>query len=140
MYKKAHPAALTSPKKVLIMEDDEMTRDILSKIISNYFMCEVNVATSSNEARSYISARSYDLFIIGNSDSASMPRDIIEKIKEQFRNTPLIVVLGDCTDNDISLLREKGIDKIIYKPLKLTSFLEIVAGAFLEREQIYNFA
>jgi CheY-like chemotaxis protein len=140
VYKKAQPAHYSPPRRVLIVEDDIMSRDILSKIIANYFGCEVNIAGSAREACSYLNVRDYDLVIAGYSDSDAIPLTAIEKIKNQINNTPIIVVVGDCPDEHQGNIRKQGIDRVVYKPLRLTPFLELVAGAFLEKEHALNFA
>jgi DNA-binding NarL/FixJ family response regulator len=138
MYKKAQSAKLSAPRKVLIIEDEKISREILSKIICNYFGCEVNITASVGEAYSYADTREFDLIIIGYRGSDAIPLSAIEKIRKKFVNTRIIIVLGDCPDSDQEFLKQKGIDKIVYKPLRLSPFLEMVAGLFLENEYTLN--
>jgi DNA-binding NtrC family response regulator len=140
MYKRAQPVKVRESGKILIVENDQLTSSALSKVISNYFNCEVNIAASESEALSYLSARTYDLIIVGYSGSEAVSRSSIDNLKLKYPGTPMIVVLGDCSDEDQDLIKQKGIYRIIYKPLKLTSFLETVAGAFLEKEHTLTFA
>jgi DNA-binding NtrC family response regulator len=140
MYKRAQPVKARPSGKVLIIEHDDLTSSFLSKMIASYFGCEVSLAGTSSEAKSYLSAREYDLIVIGYSGTDAIPRALIDIIRNQYPRTPLIAVLGDCSDNDQDLLKEKGIYRIVNKPLKLTLFLEMVAGAFLEKEHTLNFA
>ena len=140
MYKKAQPARFDMSKKVLIVESDRLTRNVLSKIIANYLGCDVNIARSVREAESFIRSINFDLFVIGISRDSVADINLIKKVRAINGTIPVIVVLGDCNEADMDEIKNLGIDKIAYKPLKLTPFLEIVAGTFIESERVFNYA
>lgn len=140
MYKKVKPAAIDSPKKVLIFEGDRMTGDILSKIIINYLGCDVNIANGIREAMSFLHSGKFDLIIAGLSDNSSSILELIKKAKTDHYDIPVIIVTGDCADSDLELLKSMGIERIVYKPLRLSPFLEEVAGVFIEKKRVFDFA
>ena len=140
MYRKAQPVKSLTSKKVLIVESDRLTRIVLSKIISNYLSCDVNIASSKKEGESFIRSVNYDLYVLGISGEIQDDLDLIFQIRSIDDNVPIVAVTGDCYDEDIELIKGVGIDKIVYKPLKLTPFLETVAGAFIESERVFNYA
>ncbi len=140
MYRKAEPVKYLSSKKVLIIESDRLTRSFLSKIISNYLNCDVNIACCRKEAESFLKSVSYDLFVIGVSGDISDDLSLIKKLQTINKNIPVVVVTGDCHEDDLELIKSAGIGRIVYKPLKLTPFLETVAGAFIESERVFNYA
>ncbi len=140
MYRKAQPAKSLIMKKVLIVEPDRLTRIVLSKILSNYLSCEVNIASNKHEGESFIRSVAYDLYVLGMSKNIEDDLDIIRQIRDIDERVQIVAVTGDSFDDDIELIKGVGIDKIVYKPLKLTPFLEIVAGAFIESERVFNYA
>ena len=140
MYPKVEPVKYLTSKKVLIVEADRLTRSVLSKILTNYLSCEVNMASSITEAESFVRSVGYDMYIIGISGDTTGELGLINRLRENNKQIPIVVVSGDCHQEDLEMTRNSGIDRIVYKPLKLTPFLETVAGAFIESERIVNYA
>jgi len=140
VYKRMQGAKSSKTKKILIFDEDDLSRDVMSKIVSRYLGYEVNMAAKDSEALSYLKASDFDLAIL------SVPRpdcsivDLVENIQNLKINVSLIVVSGDGTDADLEILKGMGITKFIYKPLRISPLLETVAGAFLDKESVFNYA
>ncbi|MCP4581903.1 MAG: response regulator [candidate division Zixibacteria bacterium] len=140
VYKRAQTAKYSSTKKVLIVDEDALSRDMMSKILSRYLGCEVNMAANDSGALSFLKSGDFDLAILGMSRPDSSIVDLVANIQALKLNLSLIVVSGDGTDADLEILKSMGITKIVYKPLRLSPLLEMVAGVFLNKEQVLNYA
>jgi len=66
--------------------------------------------------------------------------ELIERTRLVNPDLLIMVVTGNAGDSDIAAIREMGINQIVYKPFKISSFLEMVADILLEKEHQNNFA
>ena len=140
MYKKIQSTRLIPPKTVLVVDDEKLSRDVLSKILSRYLGCEVFAASGGNEALSYLKAKDFDLIIADLVMPGISGLKLIEAIRLEEPETPILVVTGNAADDEISLIKDIGIKRIIYKPFKISSLLEMVAGILIEKEKVNSYA
>lgn len=140
MYKKAGPAIHNSSRKILIADEDYMSRNVMSKIINSYLGCDVNTAGNGSEAISYLNSANFDLIIVGIISPEISKIDFIKRIKSLAPDMPLIIVSGDSPESELDILKGMGINRIIYRPFGISQFLETVAGALMEKEQALRLA
>ena len=140
MYKKAQYLKLESPKKVLVVDDEKLSRDIISKTLYRYLGCEVYLASNSNDALSYLLSNDFNLMIVDLVMPGVSGVELIERTRLVNPDLLIMVVTGNAGDSDIAAIREMGINQIVYKPFKISSFLEMVADILLEKEHQNNFA
>jgi CheY-like chemotaxis protein len=136
VYKKIQSTMLKSPKKVLIVDAEQLSRDILSKILSRYLGCEVFKASSSSEALSFLQSKKFDLLIVDLVMPGIFAVKLIEKIRLLKSEISIIIVTGNANDNDIGRLKSMGVKRIVYKPIKISSLLEMVADILIEKEHV----
>lgn len=100
---------------VLIVDDDEAVRTMLYKImISNDF--DVDQASSGEEALQAIENKNYDLMLLDINMHGMDGFEVINKIRGQGSNLPIIVVSGRKADYDTLYGLDIGADEYITKP------------------------
>ncbi len=140
MYKKAQYSRLEPPKKVLIVDDEKLSRDVISKTLHRYLGCEVYTASNGDDAFSFLRSNDFDLMIADLVMPGIPGLELIRRVRFTNPDLFVIVVTGNANDNDIVEIKKMGISQIVYKPFKITSFLEMVADALIEKERQNSFA
>ena len=140
MYKRIQKIIPGASRKVLIIEEDSLSGDIISKILSHYLGCEVNMASNEAGALSFLKSQSFDLVIMATSLSGMSVVKLTKSIRDLKPGLPLLIVCGNGTDNELEVLKSMGINKIVYKPLRISPLLEMVASAFIENDLVHSYA
>ena len=140
MYKRIQKSLPDSPRKVLIFDEDPLSGEIISKIITHYLGCEVNMASNEAGALSFLKSQDFDLVIIAITLTGMAGVKIVKNIQNIKPSLPLLIVCGNSTDHDLEVLKSMGISKIVYKPLRISPLLEMVASAFMKNDQVHSYA
>jgi len=100
---------------VLVVDDDEAVRTMLYKImISNDF--DVDQAASGAEALQMVEEKDYDLMLLDINMHGIDGFEVINTIRGQGKNLPIIVVSGRKADYDTLYGLDIGADEYITKP------------------------
>jgi len=100
---------------VLVVDDDEAVRTMLYKImVSNDF--DVDQAANGEEALKAIESRNYDLMLLDINMHGVDGFEVINRIRGQGKNLPIIVVSGRKADYDTLYGLDIGADEYITKP------------------------
>lgn len=100
---------------VLIVDDDEAVRTMLYKImVSNDF--DVDQAANGEEALKAIEEKDYDLMLLDINMHGIDGFEVINTIRGQGKNLPIIVVSGRKADYDTLYGLDIGADEYITKP------------------------
>ncbi len=100
---------------VLVVDDDEAVRTMLYKImISNDF--DVDLASSGAEALKLVEEKDYDLMLLDINMHGIDGFEVINTIRGQGKNLPIIVVSGRKADYDTLYGLDIGADEYITKP------------------------
>lgn len=100
---------------ILIVDDDESVRTMLYKImVSNDF--EVDQASSGEEALAAIEEKDYALMLLDINMHGMDGFEVIDKIRGQGKNIPIMVVSGRKADYDTLYGLDIGADEYITKP------------------------
>lgn len=100
---------------VLVVDDDEAVRTMLYKImISNDF--DVDQAASGAEALKMVEEKDYDLMLLDINMHGIDGFEVINTIRGQGKNLPIIVVSGRKADYDTLYGLDIGADEYITKP------------------------
>ena len=100
---------------VLVVDDDEAVRTMLYKImISNDF--DVDQAASGAEALKLVDEKDYDLMLLDINMHGIDGFEVINTIRGQGKNLPIIVVSGRKADYDTLYGLDIGADEYITKP------------------------
>ena len=140
MYKKIQSTKLKSVNKVLIVDDEELSRNLLSKILTRYLGCEVFMAPNGVEALSFLQSKKFDLIRVDLAMPGIPGVKLIELIGYSDPEVSIMVVTGNAKDSDIAAVKKLGINRIVYKPFKISSLLEKVADILIEKEQVNSLA
>lgn len=109
--------------KILIVDDDASIRKLLAKVIScNGF--EPLQASSGEEALSMVKLHSFQLILLDINMGDMDGFTVIQKIRQQGLETPIIVVSGRNEDYDALYGLDLGADDYIMKP-----FNPVILGA-----------
>ncbi len=100
---------------VLVVDDDEAVRTMLYKImVSNDF--EVDQASNGEEALQAIESKNYDLMLLDINMHGIDGFEVINRIRGEGKNLPIIVVSGRKADYDTLYGLDIGADEYITKP------------------------
>ncbi len=108
---------------VLIADDDEAVRTMLYKVIRSNGI-EADTASGGTEALHLIGQKTYDLILLDINMHGMDGFQVIQKIRKQGINTPIIVVSGRVEDYDMLYGLDIGADDYVTKP-----FNPVVLGA-----------
>jgi len=139
MYKKIQQFHLKSPSKVLVVDDELLSRNVVSKILYRYLGCEVYTAANGQEALSFLRSNDFDLLMVDLAMPGLSGIDLVKRILDLKPHIPLMVVTGNATDEQLVMIRSLGIQHVVFKPFKIATLLEMVAEILLSKEQINNY-
>lgn len=108
---------------VLIVDDDEAVRTMLYKVIRSNGI-EADTAAGGMDALNLIGQKTYDLILLDINMHGMDGFQVIQKIRSQGINTPIIVVSGRVEDYDMLYGLDIGADDYVTKP-----FNPVVLGA-----------
>lgn len=108
---------------VLIVDDDEAVRTMLYKVIRSNGI-EADTTAGGIEALNLIGQKTYDLILLDINMHGMDGFQVIQKIRSQGINTPIIVVSGRVEDYDMLYGLDIGADDYVTKP-----FNPVVLGA-----------
>ena len=113
------------PKKILIVEDDELMIDVMSYILISHGY-EVISSTNGSDVFKNIKANHPDLIIIESLLPGMGGTEICQLIKlnRTTKNLPVIMCSGDEDFIEQSLKQKGGPDDILIKPFDITSLIE----------------
>ena len=110
--------------KILIVEDNEMNRDMLSRRLARRGF-DIVVAVDGEEGIKVASAESPDLILMDMSlpvmDGWEATRQL--KSKEETRDTPIIALTAHAMSGDRDKAIEAGCDDYLSKPVDLPQLL-----------------
>ena len=111
-------SALAGKTHVLIVDDDEAIRKLLSKAFS---LMGYDVALVGNglEASTLFVTGSYDLVVTDFEMPLMNGSELSRIVKEKSPNTPVIVITGCCDNVMWEQMDKSCLDAIILKPFRL---------------------
>jgi DNA-binding response OmpR family regulator len=105
-------------RQILVVEDNESVRDILSRTLS-FWGYDVTPAGNGVEAGTLFLTGSYDLVITDLEMPLMNGWELARLIKKLSPNTPVMVVSGSCDETRWEMTKMCCVDAIIAKPFKL---------------------
>ncbi|MCP4154038.1 MAG: sigma-54-dependent Fis family transcriptional regulator [bacterium] len=107
---------MKSSHSILVVEDEQAQRELLSKILSlkNY---DVSEAESATAARKKLSVKKFDLILLDLTLPDANGLDILEEISLSYRNRVIIVSGTGSIDNAVEAMR-KGAFDFLSKPVE----------------------
>jgi CheY-like chemotaxis protein len=131
----AKPADLIHARRILIAEDDDIVRWIISNTLADEGYT-VEVAADGEEAWEALRQDAYDLLVTDN----DMPRltglKLIERIRKAGMVLPVIVASGTFSAESVRDYPQLQIAAVIPKPSRKLEFLDAVRNVLSSQEDI----
>jgi len=129
------PAELIHARRILIAEDDDIIRWIMSNTLADDCYA-VNAAADGEQAWEALCNDSYDLLVTDN----EMPRltglKLIERIRKAGMSLPVIVASGNFPVDRARDYPQFQIAAVIPKPFRKLEFLDAVRNVLASQEDI----
>jgi signal transduction histidine kinase len=116
------------PAKVLVVEDNDLNRDMFGRYLTEMGHDAV-LAANGKEMLPILERESFDLVITDLSMPGISGWQVAEQVKKRSPNMPVILVSGWAIQQDDARLRESGVDFVLQKPCTLSDFQEMVDKA-----------
>src|SRR5260221_4006490 len=112
---------------VLIVEDDESTRDLLASAIDDERGYESIQVANADDALEALSRTPPDLLLLDIQLPGMSGLDLYDRIKadDRFRHLPVVFETGAAREN-ADALRERGIATYVKKPFDLDELMRFV--------------
>ncbi len=104
--------------KILVTEDDPMTRKVIEKALTTAGM-EVVTSENGNDALNILSSQSFDVILIDIHMPVFNGIELIKKIRDDLCiNTPIAIVTREKSETMVRDAFEAGADDYISKPFE----------------------
>lgn len=106
--------------RVLVIDDNHVTNNVLSMIVRKYIRCEVVSYTDPQKALRHAANELFDLVFVDYYLPNINGQDVIEKVKAVagYDATPIVVVTA-CESPDVSeQLIDAGATMVVLKPIR----------------------
>lgn len=127
------PSEQKNSKKILYIEDDFSSRDVIRRFLSNEYVIEL--ADGPDSALHFIRENKYDCILmdinLGTEINGVKLSQIIKKIPG-YANTPIIAVTAFASYDDKKAFLEQGLNYYIAKPFMKQELLELINNVFAE--------
>lgn len=110
----------TSKKKILIVDDDELSRKLISRLVSKEFNCEIIGKSNGIEALEYAQEHIPQLIILDLMLPGMNGFEILKKVREdqRFDQTKVVLVSAKSRSEDIEHGFDLTADEYITKPFQ----------------------
>ncbi len=135
VVKEVAPIKEVSRARILVIDDDESVRDILSRILETQGH-QVIVACDGEEGIEQFKSEPFDLVFT----DLGMPRlsgwEVGKAIKEIDPKVPIAMITGWGVELDREKMSESGINLIVSKPFNFDQVIQLVAEALELRQRM----
>ncbi len=121
------------PNKILIVDDNELIRDLLI-IMCSFYDLNAECVTNGQEAVNAFKKENFkivlmdlDMPIMGGLEATRVIRQYERKIKR--KRTPIIAISGNTKCNPHRTCLEAGMDGFLPKPIELNEMLDVIKTA-----------
>jgi Signal transduction histidine kinase len=128
--------ALKARKNLLVVEDDEETREYLRKLLRGKY--NVTVCANGKEAWPVVSTTLPDAVITDLVMPEMNGRELCAKIRQNpsTNHIPVIVLTGQDSEKEQEEASESGADKFLSKPVSVSLLLSSIAQVISARETV----
>ncbi|MCX7876710.1 MAG: PAS domain S-box protein [Melioribacteraceae bacterium] len=126
----------TTPKKLLYVEDDEFSQNIVVKSLKKFYSIEL--VTNAHDALNKIKNENYDALLIDINLGYGMDGvQLAEQIKKNknYREIPIIAVTAYASEQDKEEFLSRGFTHYISKPFSIKDLIQLVASVFYKEEK-----
>jgi excisionase family DNA binding protein len=127
----AGPAGATPPtrRRVLVADDEESIRDLLSKALA-MLDCEVETAADGTAALARLRARDYDLLVADLRMPGMDGLSVIREARRVQSGLKVIIITGYSSESSAIEAVNLGVTGYLTKPFRVPQVLAAVARAF----------
>ena len=120
--------------RVLVVEDDDVSREILLGAIEND-VAQTMAARNGFEALDIIHNQDVDMVLT----DIAMPQmngvELLHAIRQASYAVPAIALTGNALSSDIEYYKQQGFDAVLTKPLNLDALLAAMNAALIKQEE-----
>ncbi|HCY64261.1 MAG TPA: DNA-binding response regulator [Oxalobacteraceae bacterium] len=120
-------------RQVLIVEDQSDIRNLIALHLRD-MDCEVTMAEEGTRGLAYAQSASYDLIVLDWMLPGMSGIDICRKIRQQHKDTPIMMLTAKTAENDRVMGLDAGADDYVAKPFSVPEFLARVRVIFRRSE------
>lgn len=121
--------------KVLVVDDDEESRDLLSEVLTTNGYA-VGVVENAEAARAALNRdESYRIVIADLRMPNGSGLELLEDLRRRKSKQEIILMSSFISSAERELALELGVDALIEKPFRLSDLLDLVAG-FVNKDSI----
>jgi|GEM_PF-2512566 len=133
---KIQTATISAPRKIMVLSKDQFLQAIMAKICNRYFGGEIYRAATPENPVEFNRLGGFDLIIVDLNLPGHSAVSIVRQLQQEQPSVPVIAVVGE-SDHDVDELKRLGISDIAYQPIRVAAFLEVAAGALMQKQNIY---
>jgi len=119
---------------ILIVDDDDAIRAILYDLLSDKYEC--NTASTAEEALQYIAVETYDALLTDIAMPGLTGLELLKKIQEHDSATPVILISGNGSEQDLQDLEALGVFAYVTKPFDLNEIEQVVEWAVTKSQSV----
>ncbi|EWY42853.1 hypothetical protein N825_01745 [Skermanella stibiiresistens SB22] len=133
----AQPIAATRPERLLVVEDDEFSQQLIELYLRKAGFTELTVANDGRQALDLAKANTFDLILL----DLGLPRiggtEVVRRLKKEglLANTPVVVISAITNMEDTIQCIEMGASDYLAKPFNVMQLQQRV-DACLERQRL----
>jgi DNA-binding NtrC family response regulator len=117
--------------RILIVDDEEWARDVFREFCDLTEAFQIDVAVDGREAISKADSETYDLITMDLIMPDMSGLEALSSIKQAAPRVPVMIITGNATEK---LVREAGVMgacRVLYKPVPLDSFLDVITQTLM---------
>jgi CheY-like chemotaxis protein len=111
-------------KKILVVDDNELVCDMISKVLAKYLDLEVCKIRGGSQAIAAALTGRYDGAIIDLNLQSISGSKVIRTIKTMLPKFPILTMCAHPSDEQLNTLERHGITRVIHKPFKMTTLID----------------
>lgn len=126
----------TSLKRILCVEDDKDTCEVLRFVMTDYtFVCVHTIA----EAEAAMSDSEFDLYVLDNWLPDGSGVELCEKIRRHGSSSPIVFTSAIGQRHDIDVAMTAGADRYLVKPYEPETLVQTVKELLSQSREPANF-
>jgi len=114
--------------KVLLSDDDKLTVKLVSDTLQVFGVKNIKCLYDGDETKKEVYNKKYDLIIIdwkiGNFDGCNLVKELRFDEKAKNRYTPVILLTGKSTAEEVKEARDNGVTEFLLKPFSVKKLRE----------------
>ncbi len=120
--------------KILTVDDDVVTRKLLTKVLGQIGLNHFEEAESAQEALDRLKQNQFDLVITDWNMPEMSGMDLIQALQkeESLKNIPVLMLTGETNPKQIIAAVKEGLKYFLMKPFDATTLLSKIEEIFVD--------